>query len=271
MPFYTFRTPTVEEGLTQWQFDPLLRRLHLDQGVSILEGPPGTYRAARFPTQDEIAASLPAFYQGGHEYVVDSATRAALIAANIGVTADDFTIIQESGVAIESINGYTGPIVVLTLSDLGANAQIQVNDARVTTGNIALPNTAGSWAAVPGLEITIPANVGDYVELSPSFMWQPGGTAFVDHAVIVGSTLVRYASSGTGTPAAANEGDPALYPGAAFVKSGVSFGFTVTSGDRDGSVVRFVLASHSDGVSATVYASSNYPYRWTVKNYGPVL
>lgn len=92
MAIYTFRGPTVEEGPASWD-DRLFRRVKLTRGVSILEGPPGTYRTARFPTQDEITASQPAFYQGGHEYVVDDPTRTALIAAGIGVTAANFTLI----------------------------------------------------------------------------------------------------------------------------------------------------------------------------------
>lgn len=89
MATWRFVTPTVAEGPAG--LDPLFRRVKLDRGVTILEGPPGTYRAVRFPTQDEIAASAPGMYMGGHEYVVDDTTRAALISANIGVTTSNFT------------------------------------------------------------------------------------------------------------------------------------------------------------------------------------
>jgi hypothetical protein len=68
MATWTFRTPSVDEGPASWD-DPLFLRVKLARGISILEGPPGTYRAARFPTQDEIAASAPGMYMGGHEYV----------------------------------------------------------------------------------------------------------------------------------------------------------------------------------------------------------
>lgn len=90
MADWTFKTPSVDEGPVTWT-DPLFRRLKLARGISILEGPPGTYRAARFPTQDEIAASAPGMYMGGHEYVVNDATKAALIAAGVGVTEANFT------------------------------------------------------------------------------------------------------------------------------------------------------------------------------------
>ena len=88
MATWLFKTPTVAEGPAG--LDPLFRRVKLDRGVTILEGPPGTYRAVRFPTQDEIAASAPGMYMGGHEYVVDDATKAALIAGGIGVSSANF-------------------------------------------------------------------------------------------------------------------------------------------------------------------------------------
>lgn len=86
---WVFRTPYIDEAPASWG-DRLFLRIKLARGISILEGPPGVYRAARFPSQDEIAASAPGMYMGGHEYLVDDATRAALIAANVGVTASNF-------------------------------------------------------------------------------------------------------------------------------------------------------------------------------------
>lgn len=87
---WLFRTPTVLEGPAG--LDPLFHRVRLDRGITILEGPPGTYRAVRFPTQDEQFASQPHLFMGGHEYEVDDATKAALIAANIGITEANFTV-----------------------------------------------------------------------------------------------------------------------------------------------------------------------------------
>jgi len=78
----------VEEGPASWE-DRLFLRIKLARGVTVLEGPPGSYRAVRFPTQDEIAAATTA-YIGGHEYDVDDATKAALIAAGVGVTDASF-------------------------------------------------------------------------------------------------------------------------------------------------------------------------------------
>lgn len=90
---WIFRTPTVLEGPAG--FDRLFGRVQIDRGVSIQELPQGAYRALRFPTQDEIADAF-FFYMGGHEYVVDDATKAALIAwpsygSGISVTEGNFT------------------------------------------------------------------------------------------------------------------------------------------------------------------------------------
>lgn len=90
MATWTFRTPSVDEGPASWD-DRLFLRIKLARGISIQELPQGSYRALRFPTQDEIADAF-FFYMGGHEYEVDGATRAALIAAGVGVTSANFTI-----------------------------------------------------------------------------------------------------------------------------------------------------------------------------------
>ena len=90
MADWTFVTPVSVEGPATWT-DWLFYRVRLNRGVTILEGPPGTYRAVQYPTQDEITASAPGFYMGGHEYIVDDATRTALINGGVGVTAANFT------------------------------------------------------------------------------------------------------------------------------------------------------------------------------------
>lgn len=88
MPSWTFRPPTIDEGPASWG-NRLFVRVKLTRGITILDNG-GTYTAVRYPTQDEIAAATVA-YQGGHEYEVDDATKAALIAAGVGVTDANFT------------------------------------------------------------------------------------------------------------------------------------------------------------------------------------
>jgi hypothetical protein len=86
---WTLRTPIQSEGPASWE-NRLFLRVKLDRGVSILEGPPGTFRRARFPSQDEIAASQPHFFMGGHEYEVDDTLKASLIASGV-VDDSNFT------------------------------------------------------------------------------------------------------------------------------------------------------------------------------------
>lgn len=154
------------------------------------------------------------------------------------------------------------------LTNLGAYSKPTVRTAYITSGNVTPPNTAGAWQALSGFELDIPAAVGDYVELRPSFMWNPpSSSTFLDLGVVVGSSIVRYASSGGSSPASAGEGDPSLYAQpSTFRTSGTSFWFTVTSGDIDTGNVRFALLVKSNG-TGTVYASSNYPFRWEAINY----
>lgn len=88
MASWTFRAPTVDEGPATWT-DRLFLRVKITRGITVLNNG-GVYTAVRFPTQDEITAAT-AVYMGGHEYTVDDATKAALIAAGVGVTEANFT------------------------------------------------------------------------------------------------------------------------------------------------------------------------------------
>lgn len=80
---YLFRPPTVREG-------PLFTNhrlgyfFALTRGVSVLKNHDGTYSSGRFFSQDEAAAAA-FYYQGGHDYVVDAAEKAALEAAGFTV------------------------------------------------------------------------------------------------------------------------------------------------------------------------------------------
>lgn len=143
-----------------------------------------------------------------------------------------------------------------------------VRQAWITSGDVTLPNTAGSWAPLTGFELAIPAAIGDYVDLSISAMRLGNANAMMDIGVLVGSSIVRFLASGSATPGL--EGDPAWYlPSGGFVGHPGERGFTVVSGDRDGSNVRFAVVVKADG-TGKIHASSNYPMFWRAKNYGPV-
>lgn len=50
----------------------------------------GSYQQIRYPLDSDLS-SYPQVYRGGYEYEVDDSTKAALIAANVGVTESNFT------------------------------------------------------------------------------------------------------------------------------------------------------------------------------------
>lgn len=145
---------------------------------------------------------------------------------------------------------------------------IRMRQAYIKTGNVTLPNTLGVWLPLAGFELVIPAAVGDYVEIGTEFFLNPpGGSGFLDVGVIVGASVVRYMSSGTGTPAI--EGMPGWYPTVSFRTVFSPMGFVVTAPDLDGGNVRWVMASLSDG-TGTLFASNNGPFYWRSFNWGPV-
>lgn len=87
MADYKFTTPVVEEGPIGKH--RLFYFYKLDKGVSIAKSG-GTYSQVRYPVDEDIAG-YDEFYRGGYNHTVDDTTRAALIAANVGVTSANFT------------------------------------------------------------------------------------------------------------------------------------------------------------------------------------
>lgn len=126
--------------------------------------------------------------------------------------------------------------------------------------------TAGSIT----FDADIPAVVGDWVELSAGGMWAHagGGNDFIDWAVVVGTSAVRYSSTGTGTPA--TQGDPAYYPDSGFFKGTGPFAFKVVSGDLDSGSVRFTIAHIGVPGGGTLYSSTDYPLRLRAVNFHAV-
>lgn len=141
-----------------------------------------------------------------------------------------------------------------------------IRDAYITSGNVdPMPNTAGGWVELPGFEITIPATVGDRVDIDLHAMRNSTETSYLDVAVKVGNTLVRYLASGTDQPAI--EGDPGWYPGSYPAQSGPR-GFTVEAGHLDSGLVRFVLICKAIG-TGVLFASTAFPFYWRAENSGP--
>lgn len=148
----------------------------------------------------------------------------------------------------------------------GGGTSIKRYSGTVTSGDVALPGGDATRVAIAGLSFDVPAAVGDTVLFIPSYMHHLSTTKFMDCAVNVGGSFVRYASSGSGTPSI--EGDPSIYSDSTFVGSGSGiFDFVVGGGDLSGGNVRFTMV-HSGTGSGTVYASTNYPFRWSAYNFG---
>jgi hypothetical protein len=78
---YKFITPSIEEG----PLGPgrLFGRYRINRGVSVYKYA-GEYYEMRYPTEDDIN-TYATFYVGGHEYIVDDAEAADLIAAGYEV------------------------------------------------------------------------------------------------------------------------------------------------------------------------------------------
>jgi hypothetical protein len=89
MAEWKFLPPTVEEGFTGVQ--RLFMFYRLTRGISIVRNPStGSYQQIRYPLDDTLP-TYPEVYRGGYEYTVSDATKAALIAGNVGVTESNFT------------------------------------------------------------------------------------------------------------------------------------------------------------------------------------
>ena len=88
MTQWLFRTPTVLEGPAGSH--RLFYFFKIDRGISIVRLPNGSWKQVRYPVDSELD-SYPVAYRGGYQYEVDDATKASLIAGNVGVTEDNFT------------------------------------------------------------------------------------------------------------------------------------------------------------------------------------
>ena len=87
MANYTFTTPNVQEGPSGNH--RLFYFYKRNVGTTVVKQN-GSYRINRYPL-DPSVETYEEFYIGGHKHTVNDATRAALIAANIGITSANFT------------------------------------------------------------------------------------------------------------------------------------------------------------------------------------
>jgi hypothetical protein len=88
MAEWIFKTPTVLEGPAGGA--RLFYFYRIDRGITIVRDLDGDYIQIRYP-QDSDLTIYPEVYRGGYNYTVDDATKAGLIAGDVGVTEDNFT------------------------------------------------------------------------------------------------------------------------------------------------------------------------------------
>ena len=90
MTEWLFKTPTVEEGPAGGH--RLFYFYKIDRGITIVRNDNGQYAQIRYP-QDSDLLNYPVVYRGGYNYTVDDATKALLIAGDVGITETNFTAI----------------------------------------------------------------------------------------------------------------------------------------------------------------------------------
>jgi hypothetical protein len=170
---------------------------------------------------------------------------------------------------VDNTSDANKPVSTATQTALNTkNTKLIVRRTRLTSGDIAVPNTGGTFALVAATTLAVPAVVGDYIEFNFDLMHNLGGSNYQDWCVVVAGSIVRAASSNTATPGV--EGQVALYPGAAaFSTAPGPFAFVAVSGDLSGGNVTFQLAVKTAGVG-TIFRSATYPMTLTARNYGAV-
>lgn len=89
MATYIFEPPTFEEGITGARIPRLLKFYKLTRSYTVINNN-GTYSLTRYPSQDNLD-TYTAYYMGGTKNSVSEAVRTAMIAADIGITASNFT------------------------------------------------------------------------------------------------------------------------------------------------------------------------------------
>ena len=167
---------------------------------------------------------------------------------------------------------HTGTQTASTISDFAAAVQSVVasqpiiRSAYITSGDVTSTSGGGTWGSMTGFELQLPASAGDWVEISVTCLTKRVSSTRYDVGIKVGSSIVRYLSSGSSTPSV--DGDPGWYPAPdnAYVGTRGTKGFIVSSGDIDSGNVRFVMATASTGTTSILYASTNYPFFWRAVN-----
>jgi hypothetical protein len=222
----------------------------------------GTITGVAVSDVSGLQAALDAKSATGHTHVAANVTDlaetvqdtvGAMVVAGANVTA--------------TYNDGAGTLTIAAAGG-GGGSSMAVVRSKVTSGNIT-PGASVPWIALAGgPTLVLAAAEGDYVEFAVvGGMWDPGAS-FLDLAVMVGGSAVRYLSSDTATPAI--EGAPSFYADPqTYHNFGPCFEFEVGAGDLSGGNVTVGFMTRGDG-GGTLFASDNYPFRWRAINHGAV-
>lgn len=132
-----------------------------------------------------------------------------------------------------------------------------------------MPNTGGSWELFVGgpPEYTIPASVGDDIQVAYSYLIAGASNSYADLAVVTGATPTRqrYLSSGIGTPSF--QGASGNYPsGAGFEGRSGTLGFIAEASDIDSGNIRLRWTIKTSTADGKMYANDNYPLMLSIRN-----
>ncbi|MFZ3494636.1 hypothetical protein ACODT5_15655 [Streptomyces sp. 5.8] len=145
-------------------------------------------------------------------------------------------------------------------------AQANITDGTVTDLPSSTPWIIVQTSAGTPLQCSIPAAVGDRIDVDLGMMYNGGH--FMDIALLTSAGAISiYGSSNTSSPL--SEGAPWLYPSVSFSKI-MSEMFTVQAGHIDGSGTVTIALVHSGTSTGRVYANTQYPWGMRLWNFGPV-
>lgn len=186
-------------------------------------------------------------------------------------------LIRNEGVDVgtrPAINLHPGSGISITATDDAANGEVDVTVSASlsglthqtgtrTSGDVTVSST--SWAAVDtGLDIAIPASIGDVLELTISALFSNASpTANNDVGIVVSGSVASRASGSSNGVGSWN------VRGSNYFSAGGAFFYTVQSGDlASGEITLRWLAKLETSGSRTLYASSTAPAQFSALNRG---
>lgn len=206
----------------------------------------------------------PAGGGGGADIPLSTITAAGQLIVGTGAGAVDALDLDTPGYVLTDVAGTPA-----WAPPSGGGSTITRTSGWLTSpGSVTLPSTGGTWQALSGFTWVSPsAAVDDWLEFDLAGLRSNISTGFLDIGVVVSGAPVWFASNGTGTPCA--EGIPDYYGAADVEFRSAPIGLKVASGHLSSGVVTFQLYANAQG-SGTIFASTTYPIRWIIKNYGDI-